>query len=140
MNIRQTEAATKALRQSIIDHLQEPKTVRELTKFVATGYYNMHYHINKMVELGCIVVAGQIKKSGAIAFMYRSAVKIYQHPVAVRVFKSNKDRQAEHIIQVKGARMIKLEDYQDNYKATQKLRTHSKRSAWIGSTLSTMTF
>lgn len=139
-NISYAENALR-LRQAILDGLQQVNTIKELSKLMfaenplmKASINNVNYHIQYLIDEGYVKQTGQITINSSRAFTYKAIITQYKLPVT---FCKNRDYVEKPAPQVtiKGARLIRLTDVHHHAKIPPK-----QRSAWIGSTMGTMSF
>lgn len=128
----------------ILDMLKEHQTIREIT-YKANKKQSYYYRpIKNMINEGYIIQVDAGMNDAAVYQAVRQEygkadlVEISARQMAARL--AYKAKQAAMNPVLPCGRIIRLEDYQDRYAATQKMRTKPKIDARIGSTFSTMTF
>ena len=136
------------LRQAMLDGLHEVTTIKDLSKEILEKYptmnasiNNVNYHMQYLIDEGYVKKVGQITRNSSRAFTYKAMHHDYKLPASFAKSKTtevqsepfNRFKKEEGII--KGARVFKLSETHHHARMP-----HKQRSAWIGSTFSTMTY
>lgn len=131
MRAKKDHAATLILRQSILDHLQSESNVRTVAQKLDKTPDAIQYHFRMMVKEGFIELCGYSKWAGRTTYAYKALCKIYSYHESVRapVIEKVKEVTKPH------ARVFNMS--QTHHYARM---PHKQRSAWIGSTMGTMSY
>jgi hypothetical protein len=134
------------LRQAMLDGLHEVNTIKDLSKEILEKYptmnasiNNVNYHMQYLIDEGYVKKVGQITRNSSRAFTYKALFHDYKLPAN---FAKNKTTEVKETFSrvkddgiITGARVFKLSETHHHARMP-----HKQRSAWIGSTMGTMSF